>query len=195
MSQAVVIRPQPGRALWTRAPLIVVAIVFAASQFYLARLGSTAMTLVGAVLVLGALFLLVWYVMFLQRARVLVSDDEVVVRDWLGRLRLRAERARVRLELVSVKDMGLVEEFAVLSTKPADQRALAVLMRRAAWGDDALSALTKVLRGRAEDELEFRAVSKRTLAREFPQVHVQNLPAIAVVVILVLLVAAVVARR
>ena len=133
--------------------------------------------------------------MFLQTAKVHISDNEVVVRDWLGRTRLRVERGLVKLELVSVKDMGLAEEFAVLSTKPTGGSSRAVLMRRTAWGDQALAVLSRVLRGRHDDELEFRAVSKRTFARDFPQLHVQNLPTIAVIVVLVVLVAIVGARR
>ncbi len=61
----------------------------------------------------------------------------------------------------SVKDVGLAEEFAVLSAKPTGSSSLTVLMRRTAWGDRALAAISSAPCGQHDDQLEFRAGASR----------------------------------
>jgi hypothetical protein len=174
--------------------LAVIALAFASIQFYLARLNSGKAILAASIIALGTIILVGGYLVFLRRAHVAISGGNVVLYDWLGRKRFHAESARVSLRLVSVRDMGIADDFAVLWTKSTTGEISAVLLRRAAWGDQALAALRAHLHGR-DGELNFRTVSKRALAEEFPRVHVQNLPAIAIVVLVILLVAIIVSRQ
>ena len=188
-----VVRPRIDRGSRARLPLLVLVLGFAATQFYLARLTTTKATLAASLIGIGAAVLVVGYALFLWRANVRIAGDEVVVHDWLGRQRFRARRGDVSLRLVSVRGMGIPEEFGVLWAKQETGDISAVLLRRVAWGDGALSVLRAQLHGRS-DELNFRPVSKRVLAREFPKLHVQNLPAITVVVVVIVLLAIVVSR-
>jgi hypothetical protein len=174
--------------------LAAVVLAFAGIQFYLARLNSAKGILAASIIALGTITMAVGYVLFLRRANVEISDAGVVVYDWLGRRRFHAESTRVNLRLVSVREMGIADDFAVLWTKGATGEISAVLLRRVAWGDRALSDLRTHLQGRG-GELNFRPISKRALATEFSRLHVQNLPAIAVVVFVILLLAIVISRQ
>jgi hypothetical protein len=189
-----VVRPRVDRASRPRLPLLVLVLGFAAAQFYLARLTTAKATLAALLIGFGAVVLVIGYMLFLWRANVRISREEVVVHDWLGRQRFRAIRGGVNLRLVSVRDLGIAEEFGVLWAKHATGGISAVLLRRVAWGDGALSALRAQIDGR-DGEMNFRPVSKRALAQEFPQLHVQNIPAIAVVVLVIVLLAIVVSRQ
>lgn len=182
------VRPRPDRAFRSRLPPLVFAFAFIAIQVGLAfsRLDPPKRIAAGAVILLSGLIVAAWYAVFLWRASVILSDDDVIVRDWLGRVRLRADRRRVKFALVSVNDLGLSEQFAILSV---DTGAPTILMRRMAWGDRALTELSTALHGRRVAELRFHRMSKGALRREFPQIHVQNLPAIAVIVAMILLMA------
>jgi hypothetical protein len=189
-----VVRPKIDRAWRARLPLFVLALGFAATQFYLARLTTTKATLAASLIGFGAAVLIIGYALFLSRANVTISGAEVVVHDWLGRQRFRSKRNGVNFRLVSVRDMGIPEEFGVLWAKQETGDISAVLVRRVPWGDSAFSSLRAHIHGR-NGELNFRPVSKRALAQEFPQLHVQNLPAIAVVVLVIVLLAIVVSRQ
>jgi hypothetical protein len=191
--QDAVVRPRADRAWASRIPLALIALAFAATQLYLARLDSGKAVLVAVIIGGGILTLVVGYVMFLSKARVAVSGSHVTVSDWLGRRQFHAERGTVNLRLVSVKDMGISDDFALLWAKQTSGEVSVTLLRRVAWGNQALSALRVALHGQ-DGELHFRPVSKRELAVEFPQVHVQNLLAIAVIVLAILLLAIVVSR-
>jgi hypothetical protein len=162
-------------------------------QLYLARLGSTRTVVVAVAIAVTLLAVLVGYSVFLLRARVIVSNDDVTVIDWLGRQTFRSERRRTHLRLISVTDMGINDDFAIIWARQAGGESIAVLLRRIAWGSGAISKLRIALNDR-EGALHFRPVSKRDLGVEFPKIHTQNLPAIAAIVVMVLLVAILITR-
>lgn len=194
MTASMVVRPHAGGTWASRLPLAVVALAFASIQLYLARLNSEQAILAALIIALGVMTLIGGYLLFLRRASVTVSETDVIVNDWLGRRRLHAQRTQVNMRLISVRDMGIADDFAVLWAKVPTGEVTAVLLRRTAWGDQALSSLRSNLHGR-DGELNFRLTSKRALTEEFPRVHTQNLPAIAVVVVVVLLFAIVLSRN
>jgi hypothetical protein len=188
-----VIRPRVDGRWSSRLGLAVVAVAFAAMQLYLARLGSTRTAVVAVAIAVTLLAVLVGYLVFLLRARVIVSDDDVTVIDWLGRQTFRSERRSAHLRLISVTDMGIKDDFAIIWARQASGESIAVLLRRVAWGNEAISKLRIALNHR-EGGLHFRPVSKRDLSVEFPKLYTQNLPAVAAIVVMVLLIAILITR-
>jgi hypothetical protein len=157
-------------------------------QFWLAIRGLNAAKRLEIVslTVLAVVVFAAWYGLFLTRTRIVVTEGRIIVRDWLGRIRFQGDRGHANLRFVSVRDVGIAEEFAILSH---DNGTDAYLMRRAAWGDRALMELSTALGGGRERQLRYHPVSKAALRRDFPALHIQNIPAIAMVVVVVLLLA------
>ncbi len=192
MASAPVFRPR-AKQLAQIVPIryLIPALVFASVQVYLARLNPQTATALAFVALFGVLALLLGWFSFVRNAKVSVATDgDVTVVDWLGRLRFRAPRARVRLDLVSVRDLGQKRDVAILTVNDG---TAAVPLWREIWGDDVIRALVHLL-GEGAATSVFRQLSKRAFRERYPHLHSENLAAIGVVVVCVLAVAIVVSR-
>jgi hypothetical protein len=166
------------------------ALLFVSAQLYLAKLTAAAAVALACVAFAAILVLAMGCLAFLRNARVSVAGDgDVTVVDWLGRVRFKVPRAQVRLELLSVQYYGLRRDVAILSER--DGKAAAPIWP-ASWGGDAIRGLARLLR-EGTGNAAFRLVSKRTFRDRYPQIRLENLPVIGLVVVCVLAVAVAVA--
>jgi hypothetical protein len=168
-----------------------VALIFTGVQLHLAGLRAGTATAFAVVNLLAVLALGLGWLAFLRNARVSVNSDDVIVHDWLGRVVLQAPRTQVRLELVSVQWWGRYHDGAILAIVDGSD---AVAVWRETWGPKAIRNLASQLRDVA-GQSKHRTLTADALRKQYPQVRLANLPAIAVVVVLVVSIAVVLTRQ
>jgi hypothetical protein len=160
------------------APL---GLVFVGGQLYLARLTAGTATSFAIIVLLGFCAFGVGWLAFLRNAKVSVASDEVIVFNWLGRVSLKAPRAQLHLDLVSVHYWGRYRDGAILANPDGND---AVVLWRETWGANPIRNLSRQfhdVKGHSH-----RLLSARMFRNQYPQVRLENFPAIGLAILVVL---------